>query len=82
MPEKDERQIRAMVLALPSGAVEAEASWTVHDRHAICGCFRRALSAARPGDLELGDATLELKPFLRLPGPLLWLEMDPQQKFW
>jgi hypothetical protein len=27
--------------------------------------------------LKQGDATLELKPVLRFPGPLLWLEMDP-----
>jgi len=31
--------------------------------------------------LELGDGSLELKPFLRFPGPLLGLEMDPEQKF-
>jgi hypothetical protein len=29
----------------------------------------------------MGEATLELKPFLRFPGPLLWLEMDPTQQF-
>jgi hypothetical protein len=29
----------------------------------------------------MGNATLELKPFLRFPGPLLWLEMDPTQQF-
>ena len=32
-------------------------------------------------NLEQGDATLELKPLLHFPGPLLWLEMDPAQQF-
>jgi hypothetical protein len=31
--------------------------------------------------LSLGDAALELKPFLHFPGPVLWLEMDPTQQF-
>jgi hypothetical protein len=30
-------------------------------------------------ELQLGDASLELKPSLRFQGPLLWLEMDPAQ---
>ena len=30
--EERERQIRAVVLTLPAGTVEAEALWTVHDR--------------------------------------------------
>ena len=30
--ESDERRIRAVVLGLPAGTVEAEALWTVHDR--------------------------------------------------
>jgi hypothetical protein len=29
---EDQRQIRAVVLALPSGAVQAQADWTMHDR--------------------------------------------------
>jgi len=31
--------------------------------------------------LAQGDATLELKPLLRFPGPLLWLEVDPSGQF-
>jgi hypothetical protein len=30
-------------------------------------------------ELQIGDASLELKPSLRFPGPLLWMEMDPAQ---
>jgi hypothetical protein len=80
--EGEERQIRAVVLKLPEGTVEAEALWTVHDRQR----YLWALSGGRfllrdRNNLEMGDATLELKPFLRFPGPLLWLEMDPTQQF-
>jgi hypothetical protein len=80
--EEDARQIRAVVLALPSGAVQAEALWTVHDRQRYLWMLTGGRFLLRDRDnLEMGDATLELKPFLRFPGPLLWLEMDPAQKF-
>ena len=78
----DERQIRAVVLALPAGAIEAEALWTVHDRARYLWMLKDGRFLLRDRDnLELGDATLELKPYLRFPGPLLWLEMDPAQQF-
>jgi len=80
--EEDARQIRAVVLALPSGAVQAEALWTVHDRQRYLWMLTGGRFLLRDRDnLEMGDATLELKPFLRFPGPLLWLDMDPAQKF-
>src|ERR1035437_4488616 len=80
--EYDERQIRAVVLALPAGTVEAEALWTVHDRTRYLWMLKDGRFLLRDRDnLELGDATLELKPYLRFPGPLLWLEMDPTQQF-
>jgi hypothetical protein len=78
----DERQIRAVVLALPAGTVEAEALWTVHDRARYLWMLSGGRFLLRDRDnLEQGDATLELKPFLRFAGPLLWLEMDPTQQF-
>ena len=78
----DERQIRAVVLALPEGKVEAEALWTVHDRARYLWMLKDGRFLLRDREnLELGDATLELKPFLRFPGPLLWMEMDPTQQF-
>jgi hypothetical protein len=80
--EGEERRIRAVVLKLPEGTVESEALWTVHDRQR----YLWALSGGRfllrdRNNLEVGDATLELKPFLSFAGPLLWLEMDPTQQF-
>jgi hypothetical protein len=78
----EERQIRAVVLALPAGTVEAEALWKVHDRARYLWMLNDGRFLLRDRDnLELGDGTLELKPFLRFPGPLLWLEMDPAQQF-
>ncbi len=80
--EMDARQIRAVVLALPSGAVQAEALWTVHDRQRYLWMLTGGRFLLRDrNNLEMGDATLELKPFLRFPGPVLWLDMDPAQKF-
>jgi hypothetical protein len=76
----DERQIRAIVLALPSGAIDAEALWTLHDRGRYLWMLNDGHFLLRDQhDLHLGDASLELKPSLQFQGPLLWLEMDPAQ---
>ncbi len=80
--ESDERQIRALVLELPSGTIEAEALWSVHDRVRYLWMLKDGHFLLRDRDgLEQGDASLELKPFLHFPGPLLWLELDPGQQF-
>ena len=79
---RDERQIRAVVLALPEGNVTAEALWTVHDRVRYLWMLKDGHFLLRDRDgVEQGDATLERKPLLRFPGPLLSLEMDPSQQF-
>ena len=80
--EGEERRIRAVVLKLPTGTVDAEALWTVHDRKQYLWALSGGRFLLRDGNnLETGDATLELKPYLRFAGPLLWLEMDPTQQF-
>ena len=80
--EYEERQIRAVVLTLPAGTVEAEALWTIHDRQRYLWALNGGHFLLRDrNNLELGDATLAFKPFLRFAGPLLWLEMDPTQQF-
>ncbi len=74
----EERQIRAVVLSLPAGAVLAEALWTVHDRARYLWMLKDGHFLLRDREnLGLGDASLELKPLLRFPGPVTWLEMDP-----
>ena len=81
-PGDDERQIRAVVLALPKGTVETEALWTLHDRARYLWMLGDGHFLLRDRDnLEQGDGTLELKPLLHFPGPLQWLEMDPAQQF-
>jgi hypothetical protein len=78
----NEREIRAVVLALPQGSVAAEAVWTVHDRVRYLWTLRDGHFLLRDrNNLLLGDASLKLKPFLQFPGPLLWLELDPSQQY-
>jgi hypothetical protein len=79
--DENERQIRAVLLKLPEGTVQAEALWTVHDRARYLWMLKDGHFLLRDGrDLEVGDASLDLKPYLRFPGPLLWLETDPTQQ--
>lgn len=74
----EERHIRAVVVALPSGNIESEAQWNVTDRSRYLWMLRDGHFLLRDSDgLEQGDATLKITPSLRLPGRLLWLAMDP-----
>ncbi len=76
-----ERQIRAMVLALPDGKVEANAQWSVPDRLRYLWMLKDGHFLLRDSDgVELGDSTLKTEPYLRLPGRLLWLAIDPTQQ--
>jgi hypothetical protein len=78
----EERQIRAVVVALPEGKVESEALWTVHDRVRYLWTLKDGHFLLRDREgLEEGDARLELKSLLQFPGPLLWLQLDPSQEF-
>lgn len=77
-----ERQIRAVVIRLPEGTVQAEAMWTLHDRSRYLWMLGNGQFLLRDRDnLQLGDASLQLKPFLHFPGPVLWLEMDPSRQY-
>ena len=78
----DERRIRAVVLRLPSGAVEAETVWTVHDHAHYLYMLDHGQFLFRDRDtLLLGDSSLQLKPFLRFPGNVLWIELDPSRQY-
>jgi hypothetical protein len=75
------RRIRAVLLDLPEGKIESEAAWVVPDRARYVWMLKDGHFLLRDaGGLELGDATLKTAPFLHLPGRLLWLEMDPEQR--
>jgi hypothetical protein len=76
------RQIRALVLRLPAGTIDTEAIWTVHDRARYLWMLRDGQFLLRDGNaIQLGDLSLELKPWLHLPGPVLWLELDPEERY-
>jgi hypothetical protein len=78
----DERRIRAVVLRLPSGAVDAETVWTVHDHARYLYMLDHGQFLVRDRNtLLLGDPSLQLKPFLNFPGPVLWVELDPSRQF-
>jgi len=81
-PESDERRIRAVVLTLAAGNVEAQGLWAVHDRTRYLWMLKDGHFLLRDREnLQQGDAHLALKPLLKFPGPLLWLELDPTQQF-
>jgi hypothetical protein len=76
-----ERKIRAVLVALPDGRIEAQAQWMVPDQARYLWMLKDGHFFLRDADgLEQGDATLKTMPFLRLPGRLLFLEMDPAQQ--
>ena len=75
------RHIRALVLALPTGQVTAEALWTVHDSARYLWMLKGPHFLLRDRNAVLrGDAQLQLEPFLRFPGPVNYLELDPSQQ--
>jgi hypothetical protein len=77
-----ERKVRALVLRLPQGTVQSESIWTLHDRKRYLWMLDNGQFLLRDRDeLQLGDAALQLKPFLHFPGPVLWVEMDPNRKY-
>ena len=77
-----ERQIRAVVLDLPQGNVEAETVWTLHDRTRYLWMLNDGHFLLRDGNnLEAGDESLQLKPFLQFPGQLLTVSLDPAQEY-
>lgn len=80
--ESGEREIRAVVLSLPNGTLEAETHWLVHDRSRYLWMLHDGHFLLRnQGSLFEGDGTLKLKPLLNFPGPLLSIEMSPSQGF-
>ena len=73
-----ERKIRALVLHLPDGAVQAQGVWTLHDRSRYLYPLGDGEFLLRDGaTLQVVDASLQLKPWLHFPGPVEWVEVDP-----
>lgn len=75
------RQIRALVLTLPTGKITSEGLWVVPDQARYLWILKNGYFLLRDQDgVEQGDDTLRLAPFRRFPGEVLWLEMDPAQQ--
>ena len=76
-----ERHIRAVTLALPSGKVNAQAVWVLHDYSRYLWTMQGKKFMLRDRNLlQIGDASLHLQPFLRFPGPVNAVQFDPGQK--
>jgi hypothetical protein len=77
-----ERHVRAMVLSIPDGKVNAEALWTLHDHARYLWMLRDGRFVLRDRDtLEMGDSALRLTPYLRFPGAVNHIEFDPEQNW-
>lgn len=78
----DQRQIRAMVLAIPSGAVLSDALWTIHGRNRYLWVLPDGHFLLRDLDTIVeGDASLQSKPLFQFPGQLLWIDSDPSGQY-
>jgi hypothetical protein len=77
-----ERHVRAVVVHVPDGAVQAEALWTLHDYGRYVFILEGGKFALRDRDtLSLGDDSLALTPWLHFPGPLQYVEFDPSRQY-
>jgi hypothetical protein len=77
-----ERQMHAIVLALPDGKVESKTVWTLQDRGPYLWFPRDGHFLLRDREgLKTGDATLQTKPLVPLPGGFLAMRLDPSGNF-
>jgi len=80
--EDKERHIRAVVISIPSGKIDAQATWILHDHMRYLWMLHDGHFLLRDGEgIQLGDENLKLKPYVQFNGHLLWIEMDPAQQF-
>jgi hypothetical protein len=78
---RPERHVRAVVLSLPSGKVTAEALWRLHDYGQFLWVLNDRRFLLRDWNtVQIGDSALHLTPFLRFPGPVNYLELDPDDR--
>jgi hypothetical protein len=76
------RQMRGVLLTIPDGKVESEATWTLPDRKPYLWPLNdgRFLLRDREG-LQVGDATLQTKLLAHLSGQFVSMHLDPAGKF-
>ena len=79
--EGERQRVEAVVILLPSGKIESRATWTVPDRSRYLWMLNNGTFLLRVSEgLDQGDAQLRMKPYLRQPDKLLWIQMDPKQQ--
>jgi hypothetical protein len=79
--DDQKQQIQALVLSIANGKIESRAVWIVPDRSRYLWMLNDGHYLLRvPDGLDEGDAELKMKPYLRVPGRLLWISMDPGQQ--
>ena len=80
-PERPQR-IHAVVVDVATGKAGPEIEWSMPDRRRYLWMLNDGHFLVRVADgLDEGDAELKTKEYLRWPGRLMWIEMDPEQKF-
>ena len=79
--EENKHRIQGIVLRLPGGEIEAQATWVVPDHSRYLWMLNNGSFLLRVEDgLDQGDGKLTTKPYLHLPGKLLWIQLDPMQQ--
>lgn len=80
--EGSQQRIRALVLDIRSRKISAQQMWNVPDKLRYLWMLKGGhfLLRSREG-LDEGDSELNTRPYLRLPGRLMWIQMDPKQQF-
>lgn len=80
-PDDEDQMIRAVVLDLRTGKVQAKTEWRMHDRARYLWALGGGRFMVRQRDtLWLTDRTLKLKPYLNVAGKLVAVEMSPDRK--
>jgi hypothetical protein len=79
--QPSERHIRALTLSIRTGEVLAEGLWSVHDFDQYLWMLGDGKFLLRDRNLvQVGDAALHLEPYLRFPGTVHSLELDPRKQ--
>jgi len=80
--QESRQQIHATVVDVLTGKAGPEAEWTMPDRRRYLWMLNDGHFLLRTADgLDKGDLELKTTEYLRWPGRLMWIEMDPEQTY-
>jgi hypothetical protein len=81
-PNDDDQEIRAVVLDTATGRIARQADWRMHDRSQYLWPLADRKFLVRVRDsLFLTDASLDLKPYLRLASPLRSIQVSADRRW-